>query len=137
MIEKIVQEPHASREEQPEMERLGSKSADLLKKLLELDGISRELSRPPFGGLLKWPTRADCKSAGLRLRWFESITHHHFPERESNLNAAGAIRYVRIWQFKRLLMETKDLRGSRAGREPRKFRRRILRQENARPNTTS
>src|SRR5882672_4731059 len=31
------------------------------------------------GRLPKWPTGADCKSAGLRLRWFESITYHHFP----------------------------------------------------------
>src|SRR5690348_10033027 len=29
------------------------------------------------GRLPKWPTGADCKSAGLRLRWFESITYHH------------------------------------------------------------
>jgi hypothetical protein len=35
------------------------------------------------GRLPKWPTGADCKSAGLRLRWFESSTYHHlksFPE---------------------------------------------------------
>ena len=31
----------------------------------------------PDGRLPKWPTGADCKSAGLRLRWFESITYHH------------------------------------------------------------
>jgi hypothetical protein len=31
-----------------------------------------------FGRLPKWPTGADCKSAGLRLRWFESSTYHHF-----------------------------------------------------------
>src|ERR1700738_2705106 len=74
---------------QPAMERVGSKSADLLKKILELVGASRELSRPPFGGLLKWPTRADCKSAGLRLRWFESITHHQFPESEETPRASG------------------------------------------------
>jgi hypothetical protein len=29
------------------------------------------------GRLPKWPTGADCKSAGLRLRWFESSTYHH------------------------------------------------------------
>jgi hypothetical protein len=33
--------------------------------------------RPLRGRLPKWPTGADCKSAGLRLRWFESITYHH------------------------------------------------------------
>ena len=32
--------------------------------------------RPSRGRLPKWPTGADCKSAGLRLRWFESITYH-------------------------------------------------------------
>ena len=31
-----------------------------------------------FGRLPKWPTGADCKSAGLRLLWFESRTYHHF-----------------------------------------------------------
>jgi hypothetical protein len=25
------------------------------------------------------PNGADCKSAGLRLRWFESSPAHHFP----------------------------------------------------------
>src|SRR3954467_2656825 len=28
------------------------------------------------GGVLKWPTRADCKSAGASLRRFESFPHH-------------------------------------------------------------
>ena len=28
------------------------------------------------GQLPEWPTGADCNSAGLRLRWFESITAH-------------------------------------------------------------
>src|SRR5665213_4579726 len=35
------------------------------------------------GRLPKWPTGADCKSAGLRLRWFESITYHHSLKRLS------------------------------------------------------
>jgi hypothetical protein len=29
------------------------------------------------GRILKWSTRADCKSAGLRLRRFESFSYHH------------------------------------------------------------
>ena len=29
-----------------------------------------------FGGLPEWPKGADCKSAGLCLRWFESTTLH-------------------------------------------------------------
>src|SRR5262249_20142362 len=42
-----------------------------------------QLSNKPRGRLPKWPTGADCKSAGLRLRWFESITYHHpFPPKE-------------------------------------------------------
>src|SRR5690348_3186930 len=31
-----------------------------------------------FGGIPKRPTGADCKSAGLRLRWFESTSLHQF-----------------------------------------------------------
>ena len=37
----------------------------------------RAADNRPDGRLPKWPTGADCKSAGLRLRWFESITYHH------------------------------------------------------------
>src|SRR5690242_13330752 len=33
-----------------------------------------------FGGIPKRPTGADCKSAGLRLRWFESTSLHQFYE---------------------------------------------------------
>ncbi len=29
------------------------------------------------GRIPKWPTGADCKSAGLRLRQFESDSYHH------------------------------------------------------------
>src|SRR5205814_718605 len=29
-----------------------------------------------FGGIPKRPTGADCKSAGVRLRWFESTSLH-------------------------------------------------------------
>ena len=29
------------------------------------------------GRIPKWPTGADCKSAGSRLRWFESSSYHH------------------------------------------------------------
>ena len=29
-----------------------------------------------FGQIPEWPNGADCKSAGLRLRWFESIFAH-------------------------------------------------------------
>ena len=30
------------------------------------------------GQIPEWPNGADCKSAGLRLRWFESIFAHLF-----------------------------------------------------------
>lgn len=30
-----------------------------------------------FGGVPEWPNGADCKSAGVRLRWFESIRPHN------------------------------------------------------------
>ena len=34
------------------------------------------------GRIPKWPTGADCKSAGLRLRRFESFSYHHLSRRE-------------------------------------------------------
>ena len=34
------------------------------------------------GRIPEWPNGADCKSAGVRLRWFESITSH---EKKSRL----------------------------------------------------
>ena len=38
-------------------------ASDLRRKLL-------------LGQIPEWPNGADCKSAGLRLRWFESIFAH-------------------------------------------------------------
>ena len=37
------------------------------------------------GGLPEWPKGADCKSAGLCLRWFESTTLHRGVSRETEL----------------------------------------------------
>jgi hypothetical protein len=39
------------------------------------------------GRIPKWPTGADCKSAGLRLHWFESSSYHHSktPQKTSGL----------------------------------------------------
>ena len=34
------------------------------------------------GKLPEWPNGADCKSAGVRLRWFESITSHKKEEKK-------------------------------------------------------
>jgi hypothetical protein len=36
------------------------------------------------GRIPKWPTGADCKSAGLRLHWFESSSYHHFNKSAEN-----------------------------------------------------
>ena len=33
-------------------------------------------SNPSLPTKIEWPNGADCKSAGLRLRWFESIFAH-------------------------------------------------------------
>ena len=30
-----------------------------------------------IGKIPEWPNGADCKSAGARLRWFESISSHY------------------------------------------------------------
>ena len=61
-------------------DRAGKKRSE---KYLELCGMSREFSPSLAGRILKWPTRADCKSAGLRLPWFESRSYHHFKSRQS------------------------------------------------------
>src|SRR3954454_3298899 len=37
---------------------------------------SNQADKPFLGGVPKWPTGADCKSAGSRLRRFESFPHH-------------------------------------------------------------
>ena len=41
-----------------------------------------------FGKLPEWPNGADCKSAGVRLRWFESITSH-LKKREEPVGVAN------------------------------------------------
>ena len=38
------------------------------------------------GRLPKWPTGADCKSAGLRLLWFESRTYHHLSDENGSFS---------------------------------------------------
>src|SRR5437870_13922488 len=58
---------------------------------------SRSLNSRSPGRLPKWPTGADCKSAGLRLRWFESITYHHpiFQRRNSGSGQWGGTARLR------------------------------------------
>ncbi len=60
------------------------------------------------GRLPKWPTGADCKSAGLRLRWFESITYHHLKNKGENpllynvfngFNGTTLLAFVRFHAF--------------------------------------
>jgi hypothetical protein len=42
----------------------------------------------PHGRLLKWSTRAVCKTVGFGLRWFKSITCHHVPIAQGRERAA-------------------------------------------------
>ena len=52
------------------------------------------------GRLPKWPTGADCKSAGLRLRWFESITYHHLKNKgEIAILSSICSGYVNVYLF--------------------------------------
>ncbi len=46
--------------------------------------VSSWFSKKPvrFGGLPEWPKGADCKSAGVSLRWFEPTTLHRVKRRE-------------------------------------------------------
>ncbi len=72
------------------IERLTSGSASVSFVFPNGPGLWREGgSRPKIaspgsapgesGRIPKWPTGADCKSAGLCLRWFESSSYHHLP----------------------------------------------------------
>ncbi|MEN9918593.1 MAG: hypothetical protein RL662_1029 [Bacteroidota bacterium] len=44
------------------------------------------------GQLPEWPNGADCNSASLRLRWFESITAHHYCCGSSSVDRALAFQ---------------------------------------------
>ena len=54
------------------MKALSIKKKHILLQLLS----KRARSLIVFGGVPEWPNGADCKSASLRLRWFESIRPH-------------------------------------------------------------
>ena len=45
------------------------------------------IGRTGYGQIPEWPNGADCKSAGLRLRWFESIFAHEYAQADSTRNA--------------------------------------------------
>ena len=40
--------------------------------------VADDLIHTNFGRIPEWPNGADCKSADVRLRWFESIFSHKF-----------------------------------------------------------
>ena len=42
-----------------------------------------------YGQIPEWPKGADCKSVGLRLRWFESIPLHQRNFRKANFSNAA------------------------------------------------
>jgi hypothetical protein len=55
--------------------------------------------RPVCGRILKWPTRADCKSAGLRLRRFESFSYHHPFSPEKQHKTSDSTGQCSMWPF--------------------------------------
>jgi hypothetical protein len=67
-----------------------------------------------------WPTKSanpsrtndyheDCKSAGLRLRWFESITYHHFFSNASPFDFALGVRSISQQVNKARFWETRPV----------------------------
>ena len=48
-----------------------------------------------IGQVAKWPTAADCKSALLRVRWFESaLAHSHLPGLLTAVGESGNLANV-------------------------------------------
>ena len=48
--------------------------------LIKQKSLSLHSLKQNNGQIPEWPNGADCKSAGLRLRWFESIFAHEMKE---------------------------------------------------------
>ena len=46
------------------------------KIIVPLHRIKKHPAKDAVGQIPEWPNGADCKSAGFRLRWFESIFAH-------------------------------------------------------------
>ena len=63
------------------MSTFAAVSEILLRTAAKLTG------RTGHGQIPEWPNGADCKSAGLRLRWFESIFAHEFAQASLIRNA--------------------------------------------------
>ena len=76
-----------------------------------LSGLRLARQHSSVGEVPKWPNGADCKSAGLCLRWFESTPLHHFtrggPAHSKHSNTAT----------RRIRRDTSGLlgKGARAG----------------------
>ena len=51
------------------------------------DAAAKLTESAGYGQIPEWPNGADCKSAGLRLRWFESIFAHENAQANSTRNA--------------------------------------------------
>src|SRR4051812_42669148 len=62
------------------------------EKSLAVGFMTGDVPRSLSGRILKWPTRADCKSAGLRLPWFESRSYHHSSPRPAQAKNASEAR---------------------------------------------
>ncbi len=43
------------------------------------------INRETNGSVSEWLMETDCKSVGLRLRWFKSSPAHHFTDKSYNL----------------------------------------------------
>ena len=70
-------------------------SASLDVRSLTAQTFSREfLDASPCGGIPEWPKGADCKSAGVSLRRFESSSLHQRLPRWRNPNDAGVAQLV-------------------------------------------
>ncbi len=86
--------------------RAAADEPDVKRKLLEVGQVDNN------GKLPEWPNGADCKSAGLRLRWFESITSHSKKRMQCRLEAR--------------LLENADAKADAAGTKKRSLIRYIF-----------
>ena len=61
-------------------DRAGRRDGHVKKTLLSIRRVEN-FRIPYFGRLSKWPKDGDCKSSRSRVRWFDSNTYHHFPDK--------------------------------------------------------
>ena len=87
------------------------------------------------GRILKWPTRADCKSAGETLHRFESCSYHHFFPRAGDVSPDH--RFSRLGDSAGTGIEPKRFDGAKRRRPTEGSREAIfLRRSNPVPTTT-